>query len=230
MKITIENLSKTFEDGTQALKNVSFVIGEGMFGLLGPNASGKTTLIRILATLEKPTGGIIRFDGMDLSTNRGRIRSMTGYLPQRFSSFTNVTTREFIDYSSRLAGIRNKRRRNDEVDYLLDSLGLYAVRNKRANELTTSMKRHLEIAQAVVGNPRILIVDEPTVGLSPEERIRFGKLLAERLEKIETIIMSTHILGDIKSTCSHIAALDKGEVAQFGPTETVLAAMESAVK
>jgi ABC-2 type transport system ATP-binding protein len=227
MNITIENVSKTFDDGTIALKDINLVIEEGMFGLLGPNASGKTTLIRILATLSKPTEGIIRFDDMDLGENRAFIRSMTGYLPQSFSSFTNVTTREFIDYSARLAGLRNKKERADEVDGLIESLGLHEVRNTLANDLTVSMKRHLEIAQAVVGNPDILIVDEPTVGLSPEERIRFGDLLAERLEKIKIIIMSTHILGDIKSTCSKIAVLEKGEVAYHGATDILLEQMEN---
>ncbi|MFC1539406.1 ATP-binding cassette domain-containing protein [Candidatus Latescibacterota bacterium] len=226
MKITIENLSKIYDDGTQALKDINLVIEEGMFGLIGPNASGKTTLIRILATLLKPTEGVILFDDMDLSNNRALIRSKTGYLPQRFSSFTNVTTREFLDYTARLSGLRNKNDRANEIDNLLYSLGLYTVRNKKANELSTSMKRHLEIAQAVVGNPEILIVDEPTVGLSPEERISFSDLLAERLEKIKIIIMSTHILNDIKSTCSKIAVLEKGELAYHGATDIILEQMK----
>ncbi|MFC1489879.1 ATP-binding cassette domain-containing protein [Candidatus Latescibacterota bacterium] len=227
MKITMENVSKIFDDGTTALKDINLVIEEGIFGLLGPNASGKTTLIRILATLSKPTGGVIRFDDMDLNDNRALIRSMTGYLPQRFSTFTNITTREFIDYSARLAGLRKKKERANEVDSLLESLGLYSVRNTRANELSISMKRHLEIAQAVVGNPEILIIDEPTVGLSPEERIRFSDLLSERIKKIKIIIMSTHILNDIKSTCSNLAVLEKGEVAYHGSTNILLEQMEN---
>ncbi|MFC1508850.1 ATP-binding cassette domain-containing protein, partial [Candidatus Omnitrophota bacterium] len=151
MKIIIENLSKVFKDKTHALTNVNLVIEKGIFGLVGPNASGKTTLIRILATLLKPTGGRVTFDGMDLQKNRAAIRSMTGYLPQKFSAFAKMTTWEFLDYSARLAGLHDKTTREHSMDELLDTLGLYEVRNRLANELSPAMKRHLEIAQAVIG-------------------------------------------------------------------------------
>ncbi|MCE5252568.1 ATP-binding cassette domain-containing protein [bacterium] len=221
MKITIKNLSKVFEDGTRALNDVNLVIDNGMFGLLGPNASGKSTLIRILATLMKPTGGTVMFDDLDLQKNRAAIRSMTGYLPQRFSSFRNMTAGEFLDYTARLSGLRDTRARKTAVDELLESLGLSGVKDTNANELSTVMKRHLEIAQAVIGNPRILIVDEPTVGLSPEERIRFRNLLTDRCGAISIIIFSTHILSDISSTCTDIAVLDKGEVVYHGAPENL---------
>ncbi len=156
---------------------------------------------------------------MDLQKNRSAIRSMTGYLPQRFNMLTNLTTSEFLDYSARLAGLINKRTRKKAVDEMLESLGLSEVRKRSANELSTVMKRHLEIAQAMIGSPRILIVDEPTVGLSPQERIRFGKLLAERINKIENIIFSTHIQSDITSTCKKLAILDKGEVSYHGSSD-----------
>ena len=221
MQITIENLSKVHNDGTQALSNVNLVIEDGLFGLLGPNASGKTSLIRILATLSKPTAGKVTIDGKDLKRNRAAFRSMSGYLPQKFSTFTNLTTWEFLDYSARLAGLNDKISRKKEVDAMLESLGLYEVRNHKANKLSIVMKRHLEIAQAVIGNPKILLVDEPTVGLSPEERIRFKKLLAERIEKINIIILSTHILSDISSTCNAAALLDKGEVVYHGPPDRI---------
>ncbi len=216
MRITIKNISKVFKDGTHALTNVNLVIENGMFGLLGPNASGKTTLIRILATLLEPTKGMVTFDDMDLQENRASIRSMTGYLPQRFSMFTNLTTGEFLDYSARLAGLSDSRTRKKAVDELLGSLGLFEVRNRRANEISVVMKRHLEIAQAVIGNPTILIVDEPTSGLSPEERLRFRNLLADRSDKIKIIILSTHIHSDITSKCNDLAILEKGEVAYHG--------------
>jgi len=214
-------MSKVFKDGTHALTDVNLVIENGLFGLLGPNASGKTTLIRILATLLKPTEGTVTVDDIDLLKNRAAIRAMTGYLPQKFSSFTNVTTREFLDYSAGLAGLRDNKTRKKAVDEMLESLGLFEVRNSNANELSVVMKRHLEIAQALIGNPKILIVDEPTAGLSPEERIRFMKLLANRIDKINIIILSTHILSDISSTCANIAVLDKGAVAYHGAPENL---------
>ena len=216
MKIKIQNLSKVFKDGTHALNNVNLVIENGMLGLLGPNASGKTTLIRILATLLKPTEGKVTIDNMDLQKNRAAIRSMTGYLPQRFSMFTKLTTWEFLDYSARLAGLHDNTTRKKAVDEMLESLGLYKDRNCNANELSVVMKRHLEIAQAVIGNPGILLVDEPTSGLSPEERIRFKNLLANRINKIKIIILSTHIHSDITSTCTKLAMLDNGEVTYHG--------------
>jgi len=198
---------------------VDLVIEDGLFGLLGRNASGKSTLLRILATLLKPSTGMVSFDGLDLKKNRAAIRSMTGYLPQRFSLFPPVTAGEFLDYSARLAGLNDKKVREKEISDMLDSLGLSDIRNHLANELSIVMKRHLEIAQAVIGNPKILLVDEPTSGLSPEERIRFNKLLAERSGKINIIILSTHILSDISSTCNNLAVLDKGEVVYHGSPE-----------
>jgi ABC-type multidrug transport system ATPase subunit len=205
-----------YEGGELALAGVNLVIGNGVFGLLGRNASGKTTLIRILATLLKPSGGMVTIDGLDLAGNRSAIRSMTGYLPQRFGSFTRMTTGEFLDYTARLAGLRDRNVREREVDSLLESLGLESERKTFANELPVVMKRHLEIAQAVIGNPRILLVDEPTAGLSPEERTRFGNLLAERSRAIEIIIMTTHILDDISGAWNGMAILDRGEIAYHG--------------
>lgn len=216
MRITIKNLSKVFNDGNRALTNVNLVIENGLFALLGRNASGKSSLIRILATLMKPSDGTATFDNFDLKRNRAAIRSMTGYLPQRFSLFPPITTWEFLDYSARLAGLNDKKTRRKEVDEMLESLGLSDVRNRLTNELSLVMKRHLEIAQAVMGNPKILLVDEPTVGLSPEERIRFSKFLAERSIKINITILSTHILSDISSTCNDLAVLDRGEIVYHG--------------
>lgn len=177
--------------------------------------------MRILATLVKPTSGTVTIDGLDLQKNRAEIRSMTGYLPQRFSGFTRLTTYEFLDYTAALAGIRHRGRRREAVEDMLDSLGLYDVRNLKANELSSTMKRHLEIAQAVIGDPRLLIVDEPTAGFSPEERLRFRALLAEKSKKIDIIIFSTHILDDISSDCNGVAVLDMGCVVYYGPPETL---------
>ncbi|MHB9028184.1 MAG: ATP-binding cassette domain-containing protein [Candidatus Latescibacterota bacterium] len=216
MRIAINDVSMVFKNGTRALSHVNLVIENGVFGLIGPNACGKTTLLRILATLLKQTGGMIAYDEYDLDRNRAAIRSMTGYLPQSFSRFTRLKTWEFLDYSASLAGVHHKRTRQNEVDDLLDALGLSGVRDVYANELSVVMKRHLEIAQAVVGNPRILLVDEPTSGLSPEERIRFRNLLSARSEKVEIIIMTSHIFSDISSACGRLAVLNEGEVVFHG--------------
>ena len=216
MRIEISDLSKVFKDRTHALSHVNLVIENGVFGLIGPNASGKTTLLRILATLWKPTEGRVTFDGRDMNKNRARIRSITGYLPQRFSQFTRLTAREYLDYSAGLAGFFDKKTRQKEVDDLLESLGLSKMRDVAANDLPVVMKRLLEIAQAVIGNPTILLVDEPTLGLSPEERIRFRNMLNERSKKIDVIIMTSHILADISSTCHKLAVLNKGEVVYQG--------------
>ncbi len=216
MKIVIRNLSKVFKGRPPALSDVNLVIENGVFGLIGPNASGKTTLLRILATLLNPTGGSVTFDAWDLNKHRAAIRAMTGYLPQSFSRFPRLKAWEFLDYSAGLANLRDKKTRSSEVEYLLDALGLSEVRDVYANELSTVMKRHLEIAQAVIGSPRILLVDEPTSGLSPEERIRFRNLLAARSEKVEVIIMTSHIFSDISGACAKLAVLNDGGVVFHG--------------
>ena len=191
---------------------MNLVIENGVFGLIGPNASGKTTLLRILATLWKPTEGRVTFDGRDMNKNRARIRSITGYLPQRFSQFTRLTAREYLDYSAGLGGLFDKKRHRQEVDDMLESLGLSEVADVYANDLSVVNKRLLEIAQAVISSPTILLVDEPTLGLSPEERIRFRNMLNARSKKIDVIIMTSHILADISSNCDKLAVLNRGEV------------------
>jgi ABC-2 type transport system ATP-binding protein len=221
MRIEINDLSKVFGNGTAALSHVNLVIENGIFGLIGPNASGKTTLLRILATLVKPSGGTITFDGLPLDSNRSAVRSMTGYLPQRFSQFPRLKTWEFLDYSAGLAGIFDKKARHQEMKYLMDSLGLSEVKNVFANELSIVKKRHLEIAQAVIGNPRILLVDEPTLGLSPEERIQFRSMLYDRSSKIDLIVITSHIFADISSTCGKLAILNCGTVVYEGTPEDI---------
>jgi ABC-type multidrug transport system ATPase subunit len=216
MKIEITNLSKEFPNRTRALSNVSLVIENGIFGLIGPNASGKTTLLRILATLVKPSGGSVAYDGRDLDRNRGWVRSITGYLPQRFSQFTRLTAREYLDYSAGLAGLFDKKTREREVSDMMESLCLTEAADVPANDLSVVQKRLLEIAQAVIGSPTVLLVDEPTLGLSTEERIRFRTMLNARSRRIEVIIMTSHILADISSTCGKLAVLNRGEVVYQG--------------
>ena len=213
MKITIENLTQIYKNGNQALSEVNLEIHSGMFGLLGPNGAGKTTLMRILVTLMKPSRGSVNVDGLDLYKNRREIRAILGYLPQEFTLFSKLRTWEFLSYVACFVGITGMKARKKAVDEMLERVGLYDVRDRQANKLSGGMKRRLGIAQALIGNPKIVIVDEPTTGLDPEERIRFRNLLAELSRKEIIIILSTHIVGDISSTCTDMALLNKGYLA-----------------
>lgn len=222
MNISIQGLHKKYPNGNQALKDVNLEIKEGMFGLLGPNGAGKSSLIRILVSLMKPSSGKVMVNGKDAATNRAYVRGMLGYLPQDFSFFSNLKTYEFLDYAARLAGMSNRRKRNQAVDKLLEDVGLFDVRSRKASKLSGGMKRRLGIAQALINEPQIIIVDEPTTGLDPEERIRFRNLLARLGSKDVSIILSTHIVADISSICEHMALLNKGEIAFSGPPEELI--------
>jgi len=217
MKITIEGLSKEYQNGKLALTEIDLEIENGMFGLLGPNGAGKSSLMRILVTIMKPTTGSVQVNGFDLEKNRGEIRKMLGYLPQDFRFFTKLRTWEFLDYAARLSGLNNKKKRLQKVDEWLEKVGLFDVRERSANKLSGGMKRRLGIAQALIGDPQIIVVDEPTTGLDPEERIRFRNILSELSQKDVIIILSTHIVGDISSVCRDLALLDKGTLQFNGP-------------
>ncbi len=213
-----------YPNGTHALKDINLEIESGMFGLLGPNGAGKSSLMRILVTLMKPTSGIVLIEGKDIQRYRKEVRSILGYLPQDFRFFTSLRTWEFLDYSASLAGIKNRKERLKEVDRMLDQVGLLEARDRFANRLSGGMKRRLGIAQALIGNPRLIIVDEPTTGLDPDERIRFRNILSTLSQKEDvTIILSTHIVGDISSTCQKMALLNKGEVVFSGRPEELVA-------
>ena len=215
MKIRIEHLGKIYAGGKEALRDLNLEIESGMFGLLGPNGAGKTTLMRIMTLLQNPTSGTIFFDDYDLSKDRKAIRSMLGYLPLYFLTFQKFRAWEFLDYSAGLAGIE-KKKRGELVDEMLRKVGLYEERDRWANRLSGGMKRRLGIAQAIIGNPKIIIVDEPTTGLDPEERIRFRNILSDISDKDATIILSTHIVGDISSSCKNVALLNHGQLKFMG--------------
>ncbi|MCD6347509.1 MAG: ABC transporter ATP-binding protein [Bacteroidales bacterium] len=222
MKISIEELTQIYRNGNRALTDVNLIIEDGMFGLLGPNGAGKSTLMKLLVTLMKPSSGIIKVNDMDLQKNRRKVRAVLGYLPQDFRFFAKLSTWEFLDYSARLAGIKESKKRNSEVDAMLEEVGLFEVRDRKANKLSGGMKRRLGIAQALIGDPKIIIVDEPTTGLDPDERIRFRNLLSKMAEQEMIIVLSTHIVGDISSTCNNMALLDKGRVVFNGPPDDLL--------
>ena len=222
MKIEINGLNKVYPNGNHALKDVTMTIENGMFGLLGPNGAGKSSLMRILVTLAKPSSGQVLVNGLDLQKNRKEIRTMLGYLPQDFRFFAKLRTYEFLDYIARLSGMNQSSVRNDAVEKMLEEVGLYEARNRFANNLSGGMKRRLGIAQALIGNPQIIIVDEPTTGLDPEERIRFRNLLTRISERDVVIILSTHIVGDISSTCNDMALMNKGTLAFKGSPELLI--------
>lgn len=193
-----------------------------MFGLLGPNGAGKSTLMRILVAQMEATSGSIEMFGYDMNKQRKEVRKILGYLPQDFRFFAQYKTWEFLDYAARLSGFTQNKQRKEAVDKMLESVGLYDVRNRYANRLSGGMKRRLGIAQALIHDPKVIIVDEPTTGLDPEERIRFRNLLSKVSGQDTTIILSTHIVGDISSTCNHMALLNKGEVSFNGSPQDML--------
>lgn len=222
MNISIKNLNKIYPDGHQALSNLNLDIEPGMFGLLGPNGAGKTSLMRIMTLLQNASSGTILFDDYDITRDRKAIRSILGYLPQDFRFFEKLKTWEFLDYGAGLAGIKGTRKRSEVVDEMLRKVGLFEVRDRWANRLSGGMKRRLGIAQAIIGNPKVIIVDEPTTGLDPEERIRFRNILSEVSDKDVIIILSTHIVGDISSTCKKLALLNKGQLKFEGSPDDMI--------
>lgn len=211
-----------YRGGKTAIRDINLDIKAGMFGLLGPNGAGKTTLMRVLVTLLRPTKGRVLVDGMDIHRHRRTIRKMLGYLPQEFTLFSRFRTWEFLEYMAALGGIRGKRDRADRIEKMLEQVGLFEARDRRVSKLSGGMKRRLGIAQTLIADPRIIVVDEPTVGLDPEERLRFRNLLADLARRDVIILLSTHIVGDISSTCSDMALLNHGKIVFNGsPQELV---------
>ena len=193
------------------------------------NGAGKSTLMRILVALMEPTSGQVEICGYDLMKQRKEIRGILGYLPQDFRFFAKYKTYEFLDYAARLSGMTQNRQRKQAVDEMLENVGLFDVRERYANKLSGGMKRRLGIAQALIHHPKVIIVDEPTTGLDPEERIRFRNLLSEVSENDVTIILSTHIVGDISSTCNNMALMNRGEVSFYGSPHDMLKKAEGKV-
>lgn len=222
MRISIEGLNQIYKNGNRALKDINLEIENGMFGLLGPNGAGKSSLMRILVTLMKPTTGSIKVNDLDLMRHRKEVRGFLGYLPQDFAFFAKLKTWEFLDYAASLAGLSKSIERKAAVDEMLENVGLYEVRERMANKLSGGMKRRLGIAQALIGDPKIVVVDEPTTGLDPDERIRFRNLLSKMSQRDIIIILSTHIVGDISSTCRSMALLNKGEVVYHGSPDQII--------
>lgn len=217
-EIVLKDLDKYYGK-KQALRRVNLTISQGMFGLLGPNGAGKTTLMKILATLLPKTGGKVTICGTDISQER-EIRRMVGYLPQDFSMYGNMTVYEAMDYLGVLSGMKKAERR-ERIPMLLEKVNLTENHGTKVKAMSGGMRRRLGIAQAILHNPRVLIVDEPTAGLDPEERVRFRNLLFEIAEE-RMVILSTHIVGDIEATCENIAVLNQGELLFQGTVTDLL--------
>jgi len=226
--LQIKNLSKTYPNGVQALKDVSLSIGNGMFGLLGPNGAGKSTLMRTIATLQDADSGSIMFDGIDVMKQKHELRKVLGYLPQEFGVYPKVTAEEMLHYIARLKGIDNARERKELVNALLKQVNLINHKNKFLGGYSGGMKQRFGIAQALIGNPKLIIVDEPTAGLDPAERLRFNNLLSEIGENI-VVILSTHIVDDVSELCNDMAIIASGQVVQRGNPEALVADMRDKI-
>jgi ABC-2 type transport system ATP-binding protein len=215
LTLTIAGLSKTYPNGVRALSDVSLSIPAGMFGLLGPNGAGKSTLMRTLATLQDADAGTATLGDLDVLRDKAAVRRILGYLPQDFGVYPKVSAEELLDHLARLKGLADNKTRRDVVAALLRQTNLHDVRKKALGGFSGGMRQRFGIAQALLGNPRLIIVDEPTAGLDPEERVRFHNLLAEIGENV-VVILSTHIVSDVSDLCAQMAIIDKGRVLLTG--------------
>ncbi|HRC85815.1 MAG TPA: ABC transporter ATP-binding protein [Thermoanaerobaculia bacterium] len=226
--LTIRNLSKTYGNGVRALSDVSLEIDRGMFGLLGPNGAGKSTLMRTVATLQEPDRGSIHFEGIDVLRDKEALRRLLGYLPQDFGVYPKISAEEMLDHFAVLKGLVEPKSRRETVKALLAQTNLYAVKDRKLGTFSGGMRQRFGIAQALLGDPRLIIVDEPTAGLDPEERNRFLNLLAEIGENV-VVILSTHIVEDVTDLCTRMAILAGGRVQLAGEPRELVAAVEGQV-
>jgi ABC-2 type transport system ATP-binding protein len=213
--LTISNLSKRYGNGVQALNNISLTIPSGMFGLLGPNGAGKSTLMRTLAGLQEADSGTATLGNIDVLRQKDEVRKVLGYLPQEFGLYPKVPAETLLDHLALLKGVTNGKERKALVESLLQKTNLWDARARRLGTYSGGMKQRFGIAQALIGNPQLIIVDEPTAGLDPEERVRFLNLLSEIGENV-VVILSTHIVADIADLCRRMAVINKGEVVAVG--------------
>lgn len=226
--LKIENLNKTYPNGVRALDNVSIEISNGMFGLLGPNGAGKSSLMRTLSTLQEADSGSAFLDDIDILNQPTELRKVLGYLPQEFGVYAKITAQQLLDHMAVLKGITNKKERKELVNYLLQKVNLYEKRNKSVKGFSGGMKQRVGIAQALIGNPKLIIVDEPTAGLDPGERNRFHNLLADVGENV-IILLSTHIVDDVKELCSKFAVMNKGKIVYHGTPSDAISEIQGKV-
>jgi len=224
MQLTIRNLSKTYPNGVKALNDVSLDIPTGMYGLLGPNGAGKSTLMRTLATLQDADQGTVTLGDIDVLKNKDAVRRVLGYLPQEFGIYPRISAVDMLDHLAVLKGINNNKQRKDMVEALLQRVNLWEHRKKSVSSYSGGMRQRFGIAQALLGDPKLIIVDEPTAGLDPGERNRFYNLLSEIGENV-IVILSTHIVEDVRELCSNMAIINLGQVFYAGTPEAALQAL-----
>jgi ABC-type multidrug transport system ATPase subunit len=228
MAITIQGLSKTYPNGVKALKNVSLNIGTGMFGLVGPNGAGKSTLMRTIATLQDPDSGSVQLDSLDVLTQKNEIRKILGYLPQEFGVYPKMSALDMLQHLAVMKGITSSKERKEMIDALLQQTNLWDVRKKALSTFSGGMKQRFGIAQALLGNPQLIIVDEPTAGLDPAERNRFLNLLSSIGREV-TVILSTHIVDDVRELCPRMAIIADGQVLLEGSPSEALASLNGKI-
>ena len=222
----ILHVSKQYKNGVTALEDVSFCVGSGVFGLLGHNGAGKTTLMKALVTVLKPSAGAIRVCGFDTATQGKEVRARVGYLPQELAMYPSLSVWDFVNYMAQIKGIRDKK----AVSAVLEEVEMLEFSRRKIGQLSGGMKRRVGIAQALIGNPPILVVDEPTAGLDPEERVRFRGLLSRYASEGRTVLLSTHIVEDIHQLCGELAVLRKGRLFYAGTSATLLERVRDKVK
>lgn len=220
-QLIIQNLTKTYNNGVKALDDVTLELTSGMFGLLGPNGAGKSTLMRTIATLQEADAGTILLNDINVEKEPRRLRQVLGYLPQEFGVYPNISAQGLLDHVAVLKGITNGKERKEMVSYLLQKVNLYDKRNKNVKSFSGGMKQRVGIAQALIGSPQLIIVDEPTAGLDPGERNRFHNLLADVGEEV-VVILSTHIVDDVRELCSNMAIMNNGKLVYKGSPITVI--------
>lgn len=211
VSLSIRNISKTYTNGVQALKNVTLTIPNGMYGLLGPNGAGKSTLMRILATLQEPDAGSIDLGGIDVLNQKEQVRQTLGYLPQEFGLYPKARAEDMLDYFAVLKGITHRASRRETVEALLKQTNLWEKRRQKLGGFSGGMKQRFGVAVALLGSPRLMIVDEPTAGLDPAERVRFLNLLSE-LGENSVVVLSTHIVEDVSELCTRMAIINQGHI------------------
>jgi ABC-2 type transport system ATP-binding protein len=226
--LSIKNLSHVYANGVQALDDVTLEVPPGMFGLLGPNGAGKSTLMRSIATLQTPTSGSIHFQDIDVIAQPERLRRTLGYLPQDFGVYPRVSAYDLLDHMAVLKGVAGKGERKETVESLLQQVNLWAVRKKAVAGYSGGMRQRFGIAQALIGRPELIIVDEPTAGLDPEERNRFLNLLAEIGENV-VVILSTHIVEDVSDLCPRMAIISDGRIVREGSPAELLASLKGRI-
>src|SRR6202020_113015 len=228
MSLTITGLSKTYPNGVQTLKNISLTIGNNMFGLLGPNSAGKSTIMRTIATLQEPDCGTIVLDGINVLKEKNAVRETLGYLPQEFGVYPKLSAVDMLQHLAVMKGITNSGERKEMVEALLQQTNLWEVRKKSLSTYSGGMKQRFGIAQALLANPRLIIVDEPTAGLDPAERNRFLNLLSS-IGRDVIVILSTHIVDDVRELCPRMAIIASGEVLLEGSPSEALAALDGQI-